>query len=273
MNCRQALKHLYDVIDKEANEVDVKEVERHLKMCRHCMAQYEFEKAFKAVVQEKGSNPGDVDKVKDSIMAKLDAIDAAGEVGPTRTPFKWHLVAMASAAVIVLCIIAAVSLSGPGETPQTASNDTPAATAPSTDDPIPHFIMAHMAHSNGNGEKDTHTDPLKYLYEQTGILLDKSPKFPVENILSVSVDTILGVQFGCLEMLNNHGELVTVFLTTSDKYDLPANPVAMVDGREMVVHRCEKCTLVGMEKKDLIYMVVSDPKCEPKELAEVASFF
>lgn len=273
MNCRQALKHLYDVIDKEANEFDVKEVERHLKMCRHCMAQYEFERAFKAVVKEKGANPGDVTRVKNNIMAKLDAADAAGEVGPSRTPFKWHLVAMASAAVVVLCIIAAVSLSGPGETAQSGEEETPVAAVQTGDDPIPYFISAHMAHSDGTAEKAQYADPLKYLYEQTGILLENSPKFPIENILSVSIDTIMGVQFGCIEMLNRHNELMTVFLTTSDKYDLPANPVAMVDGREMVVHRCEKCTLVGMEKKDLIYMVVSDPGCEPKELAEVASFF
>lgn len=273
MNCRQALKHLYDVIDKEANELDVKEVERHLKNCRHCMAQYEFEKAFKTVVKEKASNPGDVSKVKESIMAKLDAADAAGEVGPSRTPFKWHLVAMASAAVIVLCVIAAVSLSGPSETPQTASTDVPATTVPQADDPIPHFIMAYMAHSNGEIPITDHTDPLKYLYEQTGILLDYSDQFPVENITSVSVDTILGVQFACIEMLNEHDKPVSIFMTTADKYDLPPKPIAMVDGREMVVHRCEKCTLVGMEKKDLIYMVVSDPTCEPKELVEVASFF
>ncbi len=275
MNCRQALKHLYEVIDKEASELDVNEVERHLKNCRHCMAQYEFEKAVKTVIVEKGSNAGDVTRVKDNIMAKLDAIDAAGEVGENRTPFKWHLVAMASAAVVVLCIIAAVSLSGLNDSSQTAdiAESNPEATTQAVEDHIPHFINAHLIHSNGTAGSIDRSNPLEYLFEQTGIRLEKPDKFPLEAIQSVTIDTIMGIQFGCIEMLNQAGQLVTIFMTTADKYNLPANPIAVIDGREMVVHRCQACTMVGLEKKDLIYMVVADPKCEPKELVEVASFF
>ncbi|MCK5126434.1 MAG: zf-HC2 domain-containing protein [candidate division Zixibacteria bacterium] len=274
MNCRQALKHLYEVIDKEANERNVQEVERHLKMCRHCMAQYEFEKMLHTVVRDKGKNEKDVTRVKQNILDKLDSIDASGEGQSPRVPFKWHIVAIATAAVVILCVITAISLSGFNDT-QTADSEPDnsiIATAQSDSD-IPYFIAAHQAHSNGINQSQGHSDPLNYLFEMTGIRIEHSSDLPIDNIHSVSVDTIMGIPFGCIEMLNPQNQLVTLFVTTSDKYNLPNNPIAVIDGREMLVHRCEKCTLVGIEKKDLIYMVVAGPKCEPKELVEIASFF
>ncbi len=86
MNCREALRLLYDVIDKEAGQIDTAEVEKHLHKCRHCMAKYEMEQMFKAFVVEKGAHSGDNSLLKDKILERLDAIDAAGEVGAT-SPF------------------------------------------------------------------------------------------------------------------------------------------------------------------------------------------
>ena len=273
MNCRQALKHLYEVIDKEASEIDAREVEKHLKMCRHCMAQYEFERSLKAFVQDKGANQEDVTSLKHSLLEKLDSIDAAGEVGSSKTPFRWHVVAIATAAVVVLCVIAAISLTGLNGTKADKPADPPITVAENSLGDIPYFISARENHDNGLADAVDDSNPLDYLYRQTGIRINPSAKFPVESIQSVSIDTIMGIPFGCIEMLDHNDKLVTLFVTTADKYNLPDNPTAMVDGREMVVHRCQQCTLVGMEKKDLIFMVVSDPTCEPKELVEMASFF
>ena len=53
MTCEEALRKLYEVIDKEASEIDQREVKAHLEHCRSCMARYQFEEMFKTFVVEK----------------------------------------------------------------------------------------------------------------------------------------------------------------------------------------------------------------------------
>lgn len=236
------------------------------------MARYEFERTLKTIVVEKGSNQEETSHIKNSILDQMDAIDAAGEVGSPRFPFKWPAVALATAATIVLCVIAAISLA---PDTQTASSDAPeqVTTTSSATHEIDYFMSAHLAHMAGEDAVSSRVDPLDYLFELTGIRLQLSKDFSKENIHSVSVDTIMGIPFGRIEMHSRDNSLVSLFVTPADRYMLPETPVAVVDGREMVMRRCKKCTVVGLEHNDLIFMVVSKACCEPTELVEMTSFF
>ncbi|MFH1700853.1 MAG: zf-HC2 domain-containing protein [Candidatus Zixiibacteriota bacterium] len=272
MNCKEILSHLYEIIDKEANEIDSRKVEEHLKLCRHCMAHYEFERTFKAFVVEKGRNVTDTDSIKQSILNQLDAIDAAGEVG-NKHPFRWQAVSLAAVVALIICVIAAYTLSDFQNNLTSHENTNEAILADSYDDSMSHFISAFSNHLSQNTQPVSHASPLDYLYDLTGIKLDPIPEFSQENILSVSVDTIMSVPFGCLEMLNQDNNLVTIFIAAIDNYTLPENPRGIIDGHKYVLHRCEKCTIVGTQKKDLIFMVVSSSTCQPQELVDMTKFF
>ena len=275
MNCREALSHLYDVIDKEADEINAREVEKHLKMCRHCMARYEFERALKAFVIDKGKDTADASMVKANIRGLLDGIDARQKTEKANgQSFRWLPVILATAAAVIICL-GAVLLSSwfRGTLTRTSQESIPAAADTSMPGGLNFFISAHLVHASQPGPQNGGRDPLQYLYERTGIFLGPIPADIAERIHSVSVDTLMKIPFGCLELDDANGEPITIFVTTSDRYTLPDQPLAMINGREMVVHRCEKCTLVGLEKKDLIFLVVSRPGYEATRLVELASFF
>lgn len=72
MNCEEALKKLFEVVDKEVTQADKKEILRHLEHCRHCMSRYEFEEVFKTFVSEKACINCDSEKLKNKILAKID---------------------------------------------------------------------------------------------------------------------------------------------------------------------------------------------------------
>ncbi len=256
MNCRQALRLLYEVLDKEANQREVAEVETHLKNCRHCMARYEFEKMFQTLVVEKGRNPQNTSVIKAKILTQLDAIDASGELAPSSPPFRWAAVALATAAAIVICIMASFWI---GDFYNYQTEIVP-------------FINAYYAHANGETNVDYATDPLDYLDQLTGIRIIPD-RFPVDMIQSVSVDTIKGVEFGCLEMVDPRrpGVLVSIFITRADNYTLPEKPWGQVNGRDMLVHTCKRCSMIGEQKEDYVLLILGEPCCKPQELAQLAS--
>ncbi len=72
MNCEEALKRLYDVVDNEANQTDRDEIQKHLDHCRHCMSRFEFEEMFKTFVSEKACIDCDSEKLKTKILERID---------------------------------------------------------------------------------------------------------------------------------------------------------------------------------------------------------
>ena len=78
MNCQEALNLLYDIIDKEASEIDTQQVQEHLSRCRHCSEIYKIEKSVNALLKAKmqASSPAPcVDALKLRVLNELDAVD------------------------------------------------------------------------------------------------------------------------------------------------------------------------------------------------------
>jgi mycothiol system anti-sigma-R factor len=71
MTCEEALRRLFDVIDKEASQYDVNEVQEHLEQCESCMARYEFEAMFKTFVKDKASSDEKADRLKSRILDRI----------------------------------------------------------------------------------------------------------------------------------------------------------------------------------------------------------
>ena len=256
MNCRQALRLLYEVLDKEARERNLSEVKKHLKNCRHCMARYEFEKMFQSLVVNKARDEQDNSQIKTRILSQLDAIDASWEVTTPPAPFRWAAVALAAAAAIIFCVVSSFWI---GDFYRYQTEIVP-------------FINAYYAHANSIPDNTYATDPLDYLYNQTGIKIT-SDQFPVDMIRSVHVDTIKGVSFGCIEVANPHDadRLISIFITPASNYNLPDGPLGHFEGREMFVNTCQRCSMIGEKRGDYIYLIVGEACCKPKQLAKLAS--
>lgn len=106
MTCEEALKRLYEVVDKEASQYDVEEVQKHLENCQSCMARYEFEALFKTFVKDKAASPDKIDQLKNRILDRIDNESEGNSIAKTG-PFRFTAVAVAAAFALVLCIGAA----------------------------------------------------------------------------------------------------------------------------------------------------------------------
>ncbi len=258
MNCRDALRLLYDVVDKEATESDISQVQEHLKTCRHCSMRYDLEAKFKECIERKGNFSPDCEELRTKITQELDSIDdAAGEVGTFRPPFRWIAVSMAAAAAIILCIVAAGALS---DFHRFQTEFAP-------------FFRTHQVHAASTAHHDLQSDPFDFLYQHTGIRLDLPPQISPDDIHTVMIDTIKGIPFGCIQLAGADGDIISIFVASKDRYTLPSGPCETLRGSKMLVTCCEKCNLVGCEKGDLIVMAVASKLHEPEQLAELTSYF
>jgi anti-sigma factor (TIGR02949 family) len=80
MNCQEALNLLYDIIDKEASEIDIRQVEEHLSHCHDCSGIYRLERSVNELIRERLKHEQvtpRLDTLKSKVLSELDAIDCA----------------------------------------------------------------------------------------------------------------------------------------------------------------------------------------------------
>lgn len=111
MNCQEALSLLYEIIDKEASDVDTEEVQRHLQKCRHCFEVYRLEQSIQEFINHKindGPSEGVHEDLRSRVLQKLDEVDADGaEVEPDRRshrPFRLPAAILVAAAALVVLL-------------------------------------------------------------------------------------------------------------------------------------------------------------------------
>ena len=104
MNCQEALNLLYDIIDKEASEIDATEVQDHLAKCKHCLQVYDLEHSVNALVVERLKSAEAtpcVGKLRDKLILKLNELDA--ETKPiARKKFRGTTLTLAMAASVIV---------------------------------------------------------------------------------------------------------------------------------------------------------------------------
>ncbi len=79
MNCQEALSLLYDVIDREASEIDMAMVQEHLGRCKDCAGVYEVEEAISRLIVERARNSEPSEHaaaLKAKVLLQLDQIDS-----------------------------------------------------------------------------------------------------------------------------------------------------------------------------------------------------
>jgi len=80
MNCQEALNLLYDIIDKEASEIDIGQVKEHLSHCHDCSGIYRLERSVNELIRERLKHQETtprLDSLKSRILSELDEIDRA----------------------------------------------------------------------------------------------------------------------------------------------------------------------------------------------------
>ncbi len=110
ITCEEALKKLYEVIDKEADEVDTKKVQEHLKSCKSCMSRYEFESMFKHFVVKKAESSQKHEQLRNRILSRISEAESSGGGGLFGGRFRFGAVLMAAAAALVIFVISALAL-------------------------------------------------------------------------------------------------------------------------------------------------------------------
>ena len=115
MNCQEALDLIYDILDKEASEIDTKQVHDHLEKCHHCLERYKIEGDVHSFIKAKLHHDKDetVESLRHKILGKLDAIDREeGAQTGHKPPFWCASYTFAAAALLVVTIGAAYLVAG-----------------------------------------------------------------------------------------------------------------------------------------------------------------
>jgi hypothetical protein len=111
MNCQETLNLLYDVIDKEASEIDVLEVQKHLDHCQDCLKKFQIQESLQLLVKERLKAVSDIPKIdhlKSKVLAKLEEAEASLPKSSRQpVPFRLPAIALALAAAVILLVGAA----------------------------------------------------------------------------------------------------------------------------------------------------------------------
>jgi anti-sigma factor (TIGR02949 family) len=89
MTCQEALNLLYDIIDKEASQIDIHQVKAHLANCRDCAGVYRVETAVNELVRERLNHPEQTPRLevlKTRVLNQLDDIDRQMQTAPGGNP-------------------------------------------------------------------------------------------------------------------------------------------------------------------------------------------
>lgn len=75
MTCEEAVKKLYDYLDKELDKAASEQLDRHLDICRACCDHFEFERKMKSLIQNSCFQQKAPLVLKSRIMDTLNGLD------------------------------------------------------------------------------------------------------------------------------------------------------------------------------------------------------
>ncbi len=234
MNCQEVLSLLYDVIDKEASEIDVKEVQKHLDNCRHCFEVYRLESSMQRFLNERLREVDmthSLESLKSKVRQRLDEIDRTGPITEKLPFFRRPAVLVAAAASLAVLI-------GGGFLARNAllhdSIFTPIAQA---------HRQAQSNPSDFRRDGSTYTTLLRVRSQQQYRLQPAVDKF---TLMGGRVESIMGIEVAHFIYCCNE-DTISVFVAPSDRFEIPENlrgTEVVRNGLRFYDHRCGPCRLV-----------------------------
>jgi anti-sigma factor (TIGR02949 family) len=250
MNCQEALNLLYDIIDKEASEIDEKAVREHIEHCRHCSEIYRVESVVNEFLHAKLQKnvPGpELDGLKSKILTQLDDVDGARHSGKKKIPFRTLSLTLAAAASLVL-LVSVAFLASDFYKHQT--------------DNVP-LEQAHWAASGAVAE---FADAVHTSSTLDHILTDFHYELSAEidnfRLIGGNTREIMGVQMG--QFLYGDGDrFVSVFVAPASEFAIPSEVMdnAVVhDNVNYYDHFCRGCRLVYHKVGDVVVVTATTEK-------------
>lgn len=258
MNCQEALSLLYDIIDKEASEVDAQQVKDHLKKCGHCSDIYRLEEEVNAFLRARcnDNQPAErLDVLKARLATLLDREDGGGadplayggdrkNGAPRITALRLgHYVAAAAALVVVVwgAFLAADLVRHSDDHHFLEQVHLAAGRQPAT------FAEADCT----NGAMTYCTGIMKYVPTETvnGYTMIGGKEIEINGAPAV-------------HLLYENGEShISVFLVKADRYALPASlrDKPTVRGEYTLYdHHCRGCRLVFHQIGDVLVITATE---------------
>ena len=235
MNCQEALTLLYDIIDKEASDIDAAEVAAHLDKCHDCLQKYNLESSVNALVNERLKSAKATkctEVIRKNIITRLDVIDGqSGAPGARskRFPFGNTALVMAIAATVVL-VVGGIFV------------------AASLKDHRSVFLPFEEAHWNAEGVKAGATDPLamvqavQFAHAEQYELNESYEGF---SLVGASVESVMDVRMG--HFIYEKGKVRVSVFVAPPSFEIPAELekfAVIVNGTKMFDHNCRGCRLV-----------------------------
>lgn len=241
MNCIEALRLLYDIIDKEASEVDTKEVQEHLEHCKDCFEKYRLEESIQSLINEKiRLNHSNLDtscnfeSLKSNILTKLDEVDNSGSKEAGNSNFFSITKIFVSSAALVVLVISAFLIS------HFVSH-------------YKHYIPLEEAHWQAESNLATYSSN-NSSNSQVSLIskIHAARQYDIENnvngftLIGGKAEKLMGVEMEHLVYKNN-GDVVSVFIAPADQFKIPSDLESekiVRDQIEMYAHDCRGCRLV-----------------------------
>jgi mycothiol system anti-sigma-R factor len=244
MTCEEALKKLYEVVDKEASEIDVRQVREHLEHCRDCMSRYEFEEALKAFVIEKATSPAKTGQLKANILTHIEQYSQS----PGRFwggHFRYGAVLLSAVAALVVCIVSALVVA---EFYRHKEFVYP-------------FEKHHMfrelyAASSATGFGDFF-QARHYLTNDMHLSIDIGD--PVFNLVNTGFDEINGRQFVHFRFIDGDNH-ISLFVGKADGVYLPDFERVDMGDSYYFQHLCGECQVIYWTAGEAIAVAVSENK-------------
>ena len=251
INCHQALALLQDILDKEASEIDEKEVRAHLERCSECFGKFKLQVSIHAFLKEKvklvnedAKTSPKLEILKSNILTKLDEID--NDNGSTNSGFFKNptRIIISVAALIVFVGIAVFS----------------SAFYKHQEYYIP-FEKAHWSVDSQPEFKLASSSPVDICSQ---IFSTYNFQLTEENsgykLVSTHKETLQDVEFEHLVYANEDNDYISVLITEAGDFKLPpdiADKAQIVNNREIYDHNCRGCRLIFQKIGSLMVITAS----------------
>lgn len=249
ISCQEALELLYDILDKEASEIDTQEVKEHLKKCGKCFEKYRLEESVQELLKNKLANKEKFNEklnhIKSNIACQLDKIDAEEEKkGGEGTFFNLTKILVSTAALVVFVIsgylISHFVIHYKNYMPLEEAHWT-------ADNNQANFYLA----DSGSQYFSKYADLYKYqLHNQIDGF----------NLVDAHQEKVAGVEMDHL-IYKMDSDLVSIFLVPADIYSIPddvkGNMLTKGDF-EYFDHHCRGCRLLFHQVGNLVVVAATN---------------
>ncbi|UCG61783.1 MAG: zf-HC2 domain-containing protein [Candidatus Zixiibacteriota bacterium] len=247
MNCQDALDLLYDIIDREASEIDAQRVKEHLDNCRDCFEVYRLEQSVQDLINERVQNSFDtpkVDELKAKIISRLDEIDRENPNKRETSFFRLSTRTLVAAASLVILIGASFMI----------------AAFYRHNDLYKPLERAHWsAEENPNEFQNSPVTSAILADIQQNHRLDLAPELMDYRMIGGGTREIMGARMNHLVYTNDDG-FVSVFLVPADQFEISSDlqETRIVKGGIVFFdHNCRGCRLVYHRAGSLVVITAS----------------